>query len=139
MVKPLSEQLADMSARAKKAEDNIAAAKKETQDKVVARREQIRASAAAAVNQVDKDIKTAGDAVAGQWNALKAKVSSDIERLKAKREERQHERTVVRAQDKADRMATEAAIAIDVAIASIDDAQLAVIDAVIADMDARTA
>jgi hypothetical protein len=36
-------------------------------------------------------------------------------------------------------MATEAEIAIDYAIASIDDAQLAVIDAVIADIDTRTA
>ena len=46
MVKPLSEQLADLSLHAKKAEDEIAAAKKETHDKVVARRDQVRAAAA---------------------------------------------------------------------------------------------
>jgi hypothetical protein len=139
MVKPLSEQLAEVSARAKKAEDNIAAAKKETQEKIIARREQIRASAAAAVDKVDKDIKSAGDAAAGQWNALKSKVASDIERLKTNRAERQYERDVSRAQTRSDRMALNAEIAIDVAIASIDDAQLAVIDAVIADLDARAA
>ena len=39
MVKPLSEQLSDLSLHAKKAEDDLAAAKKETHDKVVARRD----------------------------------------------------------------------------------------------------
>jgi hypothetical protein len=39
MAKPLSEQLADLSARAKSAEDAAVAAKKETHDKIVAQRE----------------------------------------------------------------------------------------------------
>jgi hypothetical protein len=39
MMKPLSEQLADLSARAKSAEDAAAAAKKETHDKIVAQRD----------------------------------------------------------------------------------------------------
>jgi hypothetical protein len=39
MVKPLSEQLADLSVRAKKAEDAVAAAQKEAHEKLVARRE----------------------------------------------------------------------------------------------------
>ena len=37
MPKPLSEQLAELSVRAKHAEDALAAAKKEAHDKVVAR------------------------------------------------------------------------------------------------------
>ena len=48
MPKPLSEQLADLSARAKSAEDAAATAKKETHDKIVARREQVHSAAAAA-------------------------------------------------------------------------------------------
>ena len=40
MMKPLSTQLADLSARAKKAEDAVAAAQKEAHDKLLARREQ---------------------------------------------------------------------------------------------------
>ena len=39
-MKPLSEQLADMSVRAKSAEDTMAAAQKEAHDKLVARKEQ---------------------------------------------------------------------------------------------------
>jgi hypothetical protein len=42
MPKPLSEQLAELSVRAKHAEDAVAAAKKEARDKVVARKEQAR-------------------------------------------------------------------------------------------------
>ena len=49
MAKPLSEQLADLSISAKKAEDAVAAARKEAQDKVIARREQAHAAAAAAI------------------------------------------------------------------------------------------
>jgi hypothetical protein len=46
MGKPLSEQLADLSARAKQAEDAVAVAKQEAHDKVEARTEQARAVAA---------------------------------------------------------------------------------------------
>jgi hypothetical protein len=45
MPKPLSEQLAELSVRAKHAEDALAGAKKEAHDKVVARKEQARATA----------------------------------------------------------------------------------------------
>ena len=41
MVKPLSAQLADLSVRAKSAEDAVAAAQKEAHDKVVARTERM--------------------------------------------------------------------------------------------------
>jgi hypothetical protein len=48
MPKPLSEQLAELSVRAKHAEDALAAVKKEAHDKVVARKERARAAATAA-------------------------------------------------------------------------------------------
>jgi len=51
MAKRLSEQLADLSVRAKNAEDAAAAAQKETHDKFVARREQARATATTAVEK----------------------------------------------------------------------------------------
>ena len=87
MAKPLSEQLADLSISAKKAEDAVAAARKEAQDKVIARRK----DAAAAIQKVDRDIKSAGDsvksagdAVVNSWRALQAKVSADRDALNAK-------------------------------------------------------
>ena len=77
----LSEQLADLSAHAKHAEDAISAAQKEAHDKVMARREQARAAAAATIEKVDRNIKAAGDnvksmgdAAAEKWTALKRKL-----------------------------------------------------------------
>jgi hypothetical protein len=138
-MKPLSEQLADMSASAKKAEDAIAAAQKETHDKIERRREQARAAASAAAAKVNADIKSVGAAVTERWNALQAKVAADVDRLKAKQAQRQHERDVKRSKDRADRMEWEAAIAVEYAIASIEDAKLAVLDAVIANVEAQEA
>ncbi len=139
MIKPLSEQLADMSASAKKAEDTIEAARKETHDKIETRREQARAAASAAAAKVDADIKSVGAAVTGQWNALQTKVAADIDRLKEKRVQREHERDVKRAQDRAGRMEKEAEIAVEYAIASIESAKLAVLDAVIANVEVQEA
>src|SRR5208337_2181339 len=50
MAKPLSEQLAELSVQAKKAEDDFAATKKQTHDKMVAQREQLLAAATQSVD-----------------------------------------------------------------------------------------
>ena len=54
MVKPLSAQLADLSVRAKNAEDAAAAAQKEAHDKLVARRDQAHAAATSAIQKMDR-------------------------------------------------------------------------------------
>lgn len=138
-MKPLDQHLADMSVCAKQAEDAFAAARDETHDRVVARREQARASAVAFADRVDKDLREVGDAVVGQWNALQAKVAADINRLKTVYEERKHDRSVERAVHHADRLETEAGVAIDFALASIEDAKRAVLDAVAARIEAAEA
>ncbi|HEY7234572.1 MAG TPA: hypothetical protein VH539_10510 [Gemmatimonadaceae bacterium] len=138
-MKPLDQQLADMSVCAKQAEDAFAAARKETHDKVMARREQARASAAALADRVDRDIREVGDAASQQWNALQAKVAADISRLKTVYEQRQQERDVNRAEKHAARLESEANVAIDFALASIEDAKRAVLDAVAANLEAREA
>ena len=138
-MKPLDQQLADMSVCAKEAQDAFATARKETHDKVVARREQARASAAALADRVDKEIHDVGDAVAGQWTALRAKVTADIDRLKTTYEQRQHDRSVDRVAQRADRLESEAGVAIDFALASIEDAKRAVLDAVAARIEAAEA
>ncbi len=135
-MKPLDQQLADLSVRAKQTEDAFAAARKETRDTVMARREKARTDAAALADRVNRDISAAGDSAAGKWSALQAKVSSDIERLKTTYNERQHERSVDRAVNRADLLESDASIAIDVALASIEDAKRAVLDAVVANLEA---
>ena len=131
MVKPLSEQLSDLSQHAKKAEDEIAAAKQETHDKVMARREQVRAAAAKSVEKLQQDMKSAGSAVSGGFAALKAKVSADADALKTSVTQWKKELDANRAENRADELELEASVAIDYAISAVEQAKMAAVDAVI--------
>jgi len=129
MAKKLSEQLADLSVHAKQAEDAVAAAKKETHDKIMARWEQARADATATTDNVNRQMQSAGDSAAKDWNARKAKIAADMEALKAKVVRKKHELDARRAESEADNLEWDAGFAIDYAIASVDQARLAVLDA----------
>jgi hypothetical protein len=139
MAKPLSEQLADLSARAKHAEDAAAAAKKEARDKIMARREQAHAAATEATEKVNQEIKSVKESVARNWDALQAKISADIDALKTAVAQRKHERDVARAENYAERLEWEAGFAIDYAIASVEQARLAVLDAIVGGIEAEEA
>ena len=130
MPKRLSEQLADLSARAKEAEDIVAAAQKETHEKIMLRWEKARADAAVATEKVHQEIQSAGESAAKDWNARKAKIAADIDALKAKVVRKKHELDARRAESEADRLEWDAGLAIDYAIAAVDQARLAVLDAV---------
>ena len=67
MVKRLSDQLSDLSVRAKNLETAVAAAQKEGHDKVVARTAEARASATASVDKVKQSVKAARDAGSTKW------------------------------------------------------------------------
>jgi hypothetical protein len=129
MVKPLSEQLADLSVRAKNAEDAVAAAQREAHDKIVARKEQARTAATAAVEKVNQEAKSARDSADKNWNTVKAKIAADMSALKAKAATVKHNIDVKTAENHADEMEWEAGFAIDYAIASVEQAKLAVLDA----------
>ena len=130
MAKRLSEQLADLSVRAKAAEDAAAAAQKEAHDKIVARKEQARAAATAAVEKVNQEAQSARDSAARNWNAVKAKIAADMTALKADVAHAKHDRDVKRAENRADQLEWEAGFAIDYAIASVEQAGLAVLNAI---------
>lgn len=68
----------NLSVRVKSAEDAVAAAQKEAHEKVVARREQAHAAATAAIEKMDQDLRSAGNDITSNWNALKAKVAADM-------------------------------------------------------------
>ena len=139
MVKPLSAQLADLSVRAKNAEDAVAAAQKEAHDKVVARTEQAHAAATAAIDKVNRDIKSAGNDVTSHWNALKTKVSADMDAWNAKIAQLKHDRGVKRADNHAERLEWEASFAVDYAVAAIEEAKAAVLDAIVGRIEAEQA
>ena len=135
MIKPLSQQLADLSVRAKNAEEALAAAQKEAHDKIAARKEQAHAAAAKAVERVNQEVKSANDTATRNWSAVKAKIAADMNHLKAGVTRAKHDRDVKRAESRADEQEWEAGFVIDYAIASVEQATLAVLDAV----DARLA
>jgi hypothetical protein len=130
MTKPLSEQLAELSVRAKHAEDAFTAAQKEAHDKIEVRKQQAHTAATTAVTKVNQEIKSAGNSAARDWNAVKAKVAADMNALKADAAEAKYEHDVKRAASRAERLEWEAGFAIDYAIASVEQANLAVLDAV---------
>jgi len=138
----LSEQLADLSVRAKHAEDAASAAQKEAHDKVMARREQARAAATAAAEKVERNIKSvgdnvksAGDAATKKWAAFQSKISNDLQSIKEGIAQKKHDLDVKHAEKHADRLEWEAGLAVDYAIAAVEQAELAVLDAVAGRME----
>src|SRR5262245_16658225 len=130
MVMRLSEQLADLSVRAKNAEDAAVAAQNEAHDKIVARKDQARAAAAMAVEKVNQEIKSVGDSATRNWGAVRAKVAADMNALKADVAHAKHYYDVRYTENRADSLEWEAGFAIDYAIASIEQAKLAVLSAI---------
>jgi hypothetical protein len=130
MTKRLSDQLADLSVRAKGAEQALDAAEKEADDKIVVRKEQAHAAATKAVEKVNQEAKSANDTANRNWSAVKANIADDMNRLKVNVAHAKHEHDVKRAENRADRLEWEAEFAIDYATAAVEQAKLAVLDAV---------
>src|SRR5689334_13741926 len=107
-MKPLSEQLADLSARAKKAEDDAVAARQEARDKVEERVDKLEADAQRRATQVNATVAQAKDTVKGQWADLQttmrqrnAKLKADINAKKAELDAKRAERKAEDAEDNA--------------------------------------
>ena len=129
MIKRMSQQLADLSARAKSAEEALDAAEKEAHDKIEARKQQAHAAATKAIERVNQEVKSANVSATRNWNAVKAKIADDMSHLKANVAHAKHECDVSRAKGRAERLEWEAGFAIDYAIASVEQARVAVLDA----------
>jgi hypothetical protein len=135
MAKRLSEQLADLSVRAKSVEDAFDGAQKEAREKLEARKDQARAAARSAVEKISHEIQTAKTSAAKDFTAVKAKITADLNGLKADVGHAKHKLDVKLAESRAENLEWEAGFAIDYAIASIEQAKFAVLDAI----DARLA
>lgn len=127
---PLSQQLADLSVHAKSVEESFAAAQKETHDKVAARKAAALSAAKTAVEKVNGQIKSAGESASRDRTALHAKIAADLDSLKAYAAEAKHNIDANRAEDRAELLESDAGFAIDYAIASVEKARLAVLDAI---------
>ena len=70
---------------------------------------------------------------------MKAKIAADIDDLKSKVAERKHDLTVKRAANYAQLLDEDASFAIDYAIASIEQAKVAVLDAIAGHLEVEKA
>jgi hypothetical protein len=131
MAKRLSEQLADLSVRAKNVEDAFGAAQKEAREKLETRKEEARAAARTAIERVDQEIQSAAASATKDLST----VSADLNALKADVQRAKHKLDVKVAEKRAEDLEWEAGFAIDYAIASIEQGKFAVLDAI----DARQA
>jgi len=139
MARKLSEELADLSAHAKRAEDSLAAARQEARDKLSARKSEAHAAATAALAKVDQEVRSFQGSASQDWGAAKAKVTADMNALKARVETARHDWDVKRRREHADELEQDASFAIDYAIAMVERANLAVLDAVDARVQADAA
>jgi hypothetical protein len=130
MVKPLSEQLADLSKRAKKAEDDAAAAKTQASAQIQQRQEEIKADAARRKASLDQSISNAQDEVVSTWTGLSNQVHSDVDGLRAKIDFKKYQHDKEKAAKAADDSEENAVRAINFAFDSIDYAEVAVLDAI---------
>ena len=138
-MKRLSENLEALSQRARRIEDAVAAARSEAQDKLDERREQLRVDAGRAIEKVEAAIASAPEQAAEELAALKSKIDADKERIKAQLEELPRQVKPQEAEGRAEDLELHAAVSVDYAIATIAQAELAILDAVAARREAEEA
>ena len=138
-MKPLSEQLTELSARAKKAEDDAAAAHAEQRAKIQDRVDKLQADTAARTAKVAAAGAAAKDQAVMQWHTLQQQVKANNDRIRADIDAKKAEHDKARAQRKAERAEDNAAAAIAFAYDAIDYSEAAVLDAVLTRADADAA
>ena len=135
-MRPLSERLADLSQRAKAAEDAFAAARTDNKQKLQAELAQARAAVESFKEKVQQDASFATDRVKDEWQDVQGRIAKRVARIKADVEVRREEFTADRAQLRADLAADEASAAIADAGGAIEYARFAVLRAAVARADA---
>ena len=123
MVKRLSDELEELSVRAKKTEDVIQAAVAQDRERLQARLNTLRT---AVENQPAKDgermAKARADADA-KWRELHTKLDNHFAGIRAKAEEHKAERDMRRAEHRADDAEQDAVVAVDFAVYALDQAE----------------
>ena len=138
-MQPLSESLADLSKRAKTAEANYQASQAETKEKIDARLDEARASVERFQKEVEHEAADSSKRTQAQWNDLKDRVAKSRDKMQADIDERNEARAARRADEHADMAEEDATAAVAIAIAAIDDAYYAILNATAARQEAEVA
>jgi hypothetical protein len=132
----LSEQLSELSDRAKKAEDFVTVARTKNRAALDSQRELLKSSIGEGKARAEADAATAQSKVQSWWDGTRSAVDEQFDSLHARLDERRAERDVKRAEDRADEAEEDAAYAVQFAISTLDQAEYAIADAVLARADA---
>jgi uncharacterized protein YjbJ (UPF0337 family) len=135
-MQPLSQNLAELSAQAKKAEDRVAKAQSETKERLEQQRDEARARAEQALSKVSERVNEAKGEARTRFEALQAKVNADFDNLKQRSAERREKFESWQANNYADDKEDDAVAAIDYAIAATRLAESQTLDAIAARAEA---
>jgi len=127
-MEPLSKQLQDLSDHAKKTEDVVDAARNKDRQRLARQKADLAASIAVAGAEASK----ARNKVSTWWADTRASVDGRFAARRAQANERHLEHDLKKAQHQADEAEADAADAVAFALYVLDEAEQAVIDAVIA-------
>jgi len=128
-VKPLSEQLLDLSQRAKKIEDSAAATRQKNQAELQRRHDQLKADIESTGKKLESSAAEAKADVRSGWADIKRRIDERLATAHAKIQERKAERDVNRAESLAKAAENDAAEAIALAVYVLDQAEFAVVTA----------
>ena len=136
-MKPLSEQLTDLAARAKKTEDFVASAQESNRKQLEDDRADLKTAIAAGRANARQDAAAVKQETTQAWDEVGSSVDHWLDKVRAAANERRSERNIKRAQRDAEISEDVAAGAIDFAIFALDQAEYAVADAVLTRADAN--
>jgi hypothetical protein len=131
-MKPLSEQLLELSQRTKRAEDVMASAQAKNRVELESQRAEIDKSIKAGKATVD----ARENQMKSRWDETRRGVEQRVATLRADAEARRAERGAKKAERRAEDAEQEAADMVDFALYVLDEAEFAVIDAAVARADA---
>jgi hypothetical protein len=127
---PLPSNIAELQDLAKRIQEDADAVRTEARDKLDARRETIRTHLSERMERLDSNLQKAAEKGGPDFIAFREKVKGDRQRLKDKLSERKEAYGAFFADASDEERQLGAAIAIDYAIATVQQARLAVLDAV---------
>jgi hypothetical protein len=135
-MKPLSEQLQDLSQRAKKLEDSAAATRAKNQAELERRRNQLKSDIESTGQKIETSATEAKENVRSGWIDIKRRIDERLTDARTKLQQHKAERDVNKAERRAQAAENDAADAIAVAVYVLDQTELAVVDAALARADA---
>ena len=131
-MKPLSEQLQDLSQRAKKIENSATALREKNQAELERRRNQLESDMKSTGQKIETSVAAAKENVRSGWADIKNRIDKQLAGARTKIEERKAERDLNRAERRAQAAEDDAADAIALAVYVLDQAEYAVVDAALA-------